>query len=87
MASAKATTNHDEIRRWVEKHGGHPAVARTGREGGVLRIDFDEPGGNDDVRLERIEWDEFFRIFDAILHGEGGESRFNQFVSRENAEG
>ena len=60
-------------------------------KGGVLRIDFDEPGGNDDVRLERIEWDEFFRIFDAsdvaFLHGEGGESRFNKFVSRENAEG
>lgn len=91
MTSAKATTNHDEIRRWVEKHGGHPAVARTGREGGVLRIDFDEPGGNDDDRLERIEWDEFFRIFDesdvAFLHGDGGESRFNKFVARENAEG
>jgi hypothetical protein len=86
MSSAKATTNHDEIRKWVEKHGGHPAVVRTGGQGGVLRIDFDEPGGNDDDRLERIDWDEFFRIFDqsdvAFLHGEG-ESRFNKFVSKE----
>ena len=56
--------------------------------GGVLRIDFDEPGGNDDDRLERIGWDEFFRIFDesdvAFLHGEG-DSRFNKFVAEENA--
>ena len=51
-----------------------------------LRIDFDEPGGNDDNRLERIGWDEFFRIFDesdiAFLHGEG-DSRFNKFVAEE----
>ena len=87
MSSASATTNHDDIRRWVEKRGGHPAVVRTGREGGVLRIDFDEPGGNDDERLERIGWDEFFRIFDesgvAFLRDEEGSSRFNKFVEKE----
>jgi hypothetical protein len=90
MSSAQSTTNHDTIRKWVEKHGGHPAVVRTGSTGGVLRIDFDEPGGNDDTRLERIGWDEFFRIFDdsaiAFLHGEG-ESRFNKFVEKESAGG
>jgi hypothetical protein len=69
MSSAKTTTNHDEIRRWVEKRGGHPAVVAAtensrGRDGGLLRIDYDEPGGNDDNRLHRISWDEFFRIFD-----------------------
>ena len=89
MSSAKATTNHDTIRKWVEKHKGHPAIARTGKSGGVLRIDFDEPGGNDDTRLERIDWEEFFKVFDesdiAFLHGEG-ESRFNKFVAKENAE-
>jgi hypothetical protein len=58
--------------------------------GGILRIDFDEPGGNDDVRLERISWEEFFDTFDsselAFLHqdktAEGKPSRFNKFVSR-----
>src|SRR5206468_4966320 len=86
--SARSTTNHETIRKWVEKHKGHPAVVRTGGEGGVLRIDFDEPGGNDDTRLERIGWDEFFRIFDesgvAFLHSEG-DSRFNKFVADETA--
>lgn len=90
MSSANTTTSHETIRKWVEQHKGHPAVVRTGSSGGVLRIDFDEPGGNDDDRLERIGWDEFFRIFDqsdvAFLHGEG-ESRFNKFVSKEAAEG
>ena len=59
MASAKTTTDHDAIRKWVEKHGGKPArVADTAKrgEGGVLRIDFAEPGGNDDDRLEEIDW-------------------------------
>jgi hypothetical protein len=90
MSSAKTTTDHDTIRKWVEKHKGHPAIVRSGNSGGVLRIDFDEPGGNDDTRLERIEFDEFFRVFDdsdiAFLHGEG-ESRFNKFVAKESAEG
>jgi hypothetical protein len=57
MAEAKKTTDHDEIRRWVESRGGKPAhVAETGGgdDPGVLRIDFDEPGGNGDERLERM---------------------------------
>ena len=92
MASATTTTDHDEIRQWAEERGGHPAVVgetHGKREGGLLRIDFDEPGGNGDERLERIEWDEFFRIFDesdlAFLHS-GGDSRFNKFVAKESVE-
>jgi len=89
MSSARTTTNHETIRKWVERHKGHPAMVRTGNSGGVLRIDFDEPGGNDDDRLERVSWEEFFRVFDesdvAFLHGEG-DSRFNKFVEKESAE-
>lgn len=91
MSSGKSTTNHDEIRKWVEEHGGKPTrVAGTGGKAGagVLRINFDDPGGDDDDRLEEIGWDEWFKTFDesdlAFLHGEG-ESRFNKLVSRENA--
>jgi len=90
MSSATSTTSHDEIRKWAERHGGKPArvadTARGGR-GGVLRINFEEPGGDNDERLEEIGWDEWFRTFDeselALLHGEG-ESRFNKLVAREN---
>ena len=93
MSSAKTTTNHDEIRNWVEKRGGHPAVVAAtednGRSGGLLRIDYDEPGGNDDNRLHRITWNEFFDIFDkndiAFLYDPNGESRFSKFVERESA--
>ena len=89
MSSARTTTNHETIRKWVERHQGHPALVRSGSGGGVLRIDFDEPGGNDDSRLERVSWDEFFRVFDesdvAFLHGEG-DSRFNKFVEKEAAD-
>ena len=60
---SKTTTDHDEIRRWVEEHGGRPAaVTQTGNgdDAGILRIDFDEPGGDDDNRLEEISWEEWF---------------------------
>ncbi|BCM17912.1 hypothetical protein [Mesorhizobium sp. J8] len=86
MSEAKTTTDHDEIRKWVEERKGRPAVVRTKGEGGILRIDFGEP----EDAFEAIEWDEFFRIFDendlAFLHqdeaGGGGTSRFNKFVER-----
>ena len=94
MSSAKTTTSHEEIREWVEKRGGHPAVVASteddSRPGGLLRIDYDEPGGNDDSRLQRISWDEFFQIFDkndlAFLHDPESDSRFSKFVQKESAE-
>jgi hypothetical protein len=94
MSTARTTTDHDEIRRWIEQRGGHPAVVSStensrGGGGGLLRIDYDEPGGNDDDRLHRITWDEFFRIFDengiAFLHDPEGDSRFSKFVEKESA--
>lgn len=94
MASATKTTDHDTIRKWVEERGGCPArVDAPGHKqgGGILRIDFDDPGGDEsDESLEHIQWDEFFRTFDendlAFLHqdktADGETSRFNKFVSR-----
>jgi hypothetical protein len=95
MSSARTTTNHDEIRQWVEKRGGKPAVvAKTESKsgsGGVLRIDYDEPGGNDDDRLHRITWNEFFEIFDrsniAFLYDPEVDSRFSKFIEKEAARG
>jgi hypothetical protein len=89
MASSVQTTDHDEIRRWVEARGGKPArVEGTGNgdDPGVLRIDF--PG--DDDALEEIAWDDWFRAFDenelAFVYQErttdGEASRFNKLVSR-----
>jgi hypothetical protein len=93
MASSetRTTTDHDEIRRWVEEHGGKPARVRgTGSDTdpGVLRIDF--PGGAGDEELEPIDWDEWFKKFDernlAFLYQEkkadGGDSTFFKLVSR-----
>ena len=65
MAS-NTTTDHDQIRRWVEKHDGKPASVRGTEKGdddaGVLRIDF--PGGAGQDRLEHISWDDWFEKFD-----------------------
>ena len=86
MSEAITTTDHDEIRRWVEERQGRPARVKTSRPGGVVRIDF----GEAEEELEEISWDEFFEIFDdselAFLHqnktSSGGTSRFNKFVNR-----
>ena len=89
-SESKTTTDHDEIRRWVEEHGGKPAVVRGTRDNAsaVLRIDF--PGGAGEDELEQVSWDEWFEIFDrselALLYQErqaGGEdSTFFKLVRR-----
>jgi ferritin-like metal-binding protein YciE len=88
---AKTTTDHDEIRRWVEERNGSPATVKgTGQLGepGLLRIDF--PGYSGKGSLEKIEWDEFFEKFEseklAFLYQRktkgGKRSNFNKLVSR-----
>lgn len=63
MAQATRTTDHEEIREWVESRGGSPAVIEGTSDGfgsGILRVDFgllEEP-------LQDISWEEFFRVFD-----------------------
>ena len=95
MASeTRTTTDHDNIRRWVEDRDGTPASVRGTEEGepaGVLRIDF--PGGAGEESLEHISWEEWFRKFDesglAFLYqdekasGEG--STFFKLVKREDS--
>lgn len=92
MASeTSTTTDHDEIRRWVEEHDGKPASVR-GTEGGdtagILRIDFPSGAGTDD--LEHISWEDWFAKFEeqrlAFLYQEhkasGEDSTFFTLVSR-----
>jgi hypothetical protein len=85
------TTDHDEIRRWVEERGGRPAeVASTATSGaaGILRIDFPDYG--DDSALEEISWEDFFDKFEeknlAFIYQDhlkdGKPSRFSKFVAR-----
>jgi hypothetical protein len=86
---AKTTTDHETIRKWVEKRGGRPArVKGTGddtNDGGLLRIDF--PGYSGEDTLEPIDWNEWFRTFNenklAFLYEDEPNSRFSKLVSRE----
>ena len=91
-AESHTTTDHEEIRRWVEEHDGKPASV-TGTEAGgdaagVLRIDF--PGGAGEDQLEHIDWDDWFAKFDeselAFLYQEqkasGEDSTFFKLVGR-----
>jgi len=86
---SKTTTDHEEIRRWVEERDGHPARVEGTN---LLRIDY--PGFSGEQRLEEISWDEFFQVFDenklVFLYQEntkdGGLSRFSKFVDRKSVE-
>ena len=93
--SALTTTDHDEIRSWVEARGGQPTVVastRSSKGPGILRIDF--PGFSGAGSLKPVDWDDFFERFDeaglAFLYQDrtagGRPSRFNKFVDRERAE-
>ncbi len=87
--SSKTTTDHEEIRRWVEDRGGKPALVK-GTEGkddehaGLLRIKFQE-----DEKLEETDWETFFATFDEknlqFLYQEETKehktSRFFKFIS------
>ena len=81
MATAKQTTDHDQIRKWAEARGGRPAQVKG--TDGLLRIDFGEP----EEGLEQIDWDEFFESFDesglTFLYDPDADSRFNKFISGE----
>jgi hypothetical protein len=64
MADNKTTTDHAEIRRWVEERGGRPALAPEHQDEPLgLRIEFPEDRGNEDELL-LISWEEFFQKFD-----------------------
>ena len=87
---SQTTTDHDEIRDWVEERDGQPAYVESTESGdsGLLRIDF--PDEEDDEDLEDISWDEFFETFEesdlAFLYQEesdGDTSYFSKFVSRD----
>src|ERR1044071_10361365 len=88
--TSKTTTNHNEIKRWVEERDGHPAIVKGTEKGGSALLRIDYPGFSGEDRLEEITWDEFFEIFDenklAFLYQDetqsGGESRFSKFVNR-----
>ena len=65
MLEPKATTDHQEIMRWVEGRGGKPAVVKgtgSGDDPGVLRIDF--PGDTGEESLRQISWEQFFDKFE-----------------------
>jgi hypothetical protein len=91
MSDSKTTTDHQEIREWVENRKGRPAVVSGTEENeipaGMLRIMFSEDSENG---LKPISWETFFKTFEdrnlAFLYQEktsnNSESRFFKFVRR-----
>lgn len=67
----KVTTDHNVIKKWVERHNGKPQIidhpTAEGDKPGI-RIQFpairDDTELSDDTMPRDISWDEFFKIFD-----------------------
>ena len=94
--TSNVTTDHDEIKQWVEKRGGNPARVKgteSKNSAGLLRIDY--PGFSGEQSLEEITWDEFFDAFDknglAFLYqdktADGKLSRFSKLIDRDSETG
>lgn len=90
-ASARALTDHDEIRQWAEERDAQPTCVKGtggGDDIGMIRLDF--PGYSGEGSLEPISWDEWLSKFDesnlALLvqdeTANGEVSNFNKLVSR-----
>lgn len=63
----KYTIDNDEIRTWMEEHGGTPAVVKETSEdeeeeesADMLHISFNP----NDPNMEEMDWEEFFERFD-----------------------
>jgi hypothetical protein len=94
-ASSQVTVDHEEIRRWVEERGGHPACVKGTDSGNSCLLRIDYPGFGGDDRLEPMDWEDFFHTFDqqnlAFLYQETTKdcdpSRFSKLISRGSAPG
>jgi hypothetical protein len=69
--SNRITWSHEEIKNWIERHNGKPAIfddptSESDKIG--IRIDFegkeDEKYMESGVKTEIVEWEKFFEIFD-----------------------
>ena len=57
----KVTTDHEEIKRWIERRAGRPAAVRGLPS--IIRVEFPELGNK--RHLVPISWAEFFRQFES----------------------
>ena len=87
---SKITTDHKEIRRWIEERGGEAATVKSTADNGsagILRVDY--PGYSGEDTLKRIDWDTFFEAFEknnlAFLYQDDPDSRFSKFIDRDSA--
>lgn len=97
MTLSKTTRDHDEIRKWAEKHGAVPSeVASThkGKDPGILRFQFPKAKNQKDDNLQEISWEDFFQKFDEsdleLIYQEktadGEVSNFNKLIHPDHEE-
>lgn len=88
MSNSKQTTDHQEIKQWVEDRKGIPTVVsgtEKGKGEGLLRVHF--PQASSDKNFDKISWDDFFDEFEkkdlAFVYQDEKDSTFHKLVSRD----
>jgi len=85
------TTDHDEIRHWVETIGGRPVQVRLAASDGPVGVPaLDVPGRRTSGGAEPVAWDDWFAAFDraglALLYeptpGPGAPGPYGKLVPR-----
>ncbi len=82
-----ATSNHETIKTWANKHNGVPGVieeATTANDSRPLTIIW--PENRSDAKFREVSWDTFFDHFElrqlALEYDSAGMSKKHEFVSR-----
>jgi len=93
---AQVTTDHDEIRKWVEARSGRPAAVHStqSKDGtGIIRIEFPNAPNAKDDNLEEITWTNSSRSLTSRTwrcfirrKPRAASADFNKLVGRETAE-
>ena len=61
------TTDHAEIKKWVESHNGRPirvAMSDTAKELDTIKFRFPNEEYDNEQTYQEISWDEWFSIFE-----------------------
>jgi hypothetical protein len=90
MVGPRVTTNHEEIRQWVEDRGGRPVLLHLSGISSSPSLSIIFSDSPSPTSSEELTWDDFFSKFDeqklAFLYqdftSDGAKSKFAKFITQ-----
>lgn len=94
MKNPKITTNHTEIKNWIEKNGGRPqkvynANALSDKPGIKIKFSNENSRFSSKVKAKDVPWEEFFKDFEkmhlAFVYDKSNRAKTFMFLPRDPA--